>query len=268
MKANAQSAARDITKLAMVGAFAALAVGLACTTHNESSTKPVSQAPATYHPAALKTVAAIAPLAVNPPVAVPTPEQPRMNSSKPVVYRSRDYGVSFQYPWQYAYFSARAIANGDDSLKPNSDGHDGQVTLARIAVPRGFYPDTDFDSAYFTLSLNQNIKEEECAVTADKPASLKTESINGVDFHWVEKESGGHGAASRVRNYVTFANGACYEVEMGLKTSNQDGLAREVDSDQVFHRLESILRTVKIQSEMKDAPEQMQTATATAAPQQ
>lgn len=272
MKANAQSAARDIRKLAMVGALAAIAFGLACSTHNDHSTKPVaktqsvSKVQAMYKPAALKTVSAVAPQPMETPAV--TPDKPHANPSKPVAYRSRDYGVSFEYPWQYAYFNARAIANGDDSLQPKPDGHDGQVTLARVAIPRGFYPDTDFDTAYFTLSLNQNMKEEECTLTVEKPADLKKDTINGVDFKWVEAENGGHGSASRVRNYVAFANGTCYEVEMGLKTSNQDGLAREVNSEQVFGRLESILQTVKIKSDLKDAPAPTQTVAAAPAAQQ
>lgn len=272
MKANAQSAARDVWKLAMVGALAAIAFGLACSTHNDHLSKSVaktqsaSKTQVMFKPAALKTVEAVAPQPME--TSALTPDKSHANPSKPMAYRSRDYGVSFEYPWQYAYFNARAIANGDESLQPNSDGHDGQVTLARVAIPRGFYPDTDFDTAYFTLSLNQNLKEEECTLSAKKPADLKKDTINGVDFKWVEVENGGHGVSSRVRNYVAFANGTCYEVEMGLKTSNQDGLAREVSSDQVFNRLESILQTVKIKSEMKDAPAPTQTAAATPAAQQ
>lgn len=267
MKGKVQSAACDIRKLAIFGVVAALAFGLACSTHNESSTKPVAKAPANYRPAGLKTVAEVIPQAEKQPMTVSTPEPPKANPMKPVAYRSRDYGVSFKYPWQYAYFSARAIANGDESLKPKADGHDGQITLARIAIPRGYYPDTDFETAYFTLGLNQNIGEEDCALTADKQATPKKETINGVDFQWVETDTGGHGEASRVRNYVGFANGTCFEIEMGLKTSNPDGLAHEVNSEQVFSRLESILSTVKIRSELKDAPAALQTAAAATAPQ-
>lgn len=264
MKPNTQSATRDIWKLAMLGASAALAFGLACsTTHkvSSSSPEPMMKPQTAARPALLKTVAVVSPAMPNMPA--DDVVTAKVTPSKPVAFRSRDYGVSFQYPWQYAYFSARAIANGDDSLKPAPDGHDGQITLARVAIPRGFYPDTDFESAYFTLGLNQNIAEEDCAVLAAKREAVKKQSINGVDFQWSEADTGGHGEASKVRNYTAFANGTCYEVEMGLKTSNQDGLAREVNPDQVFSRLESILQTVKIHSELKDpAP----TQTATAAP--
>ena len=165
------------------------------------------------------------------------------------VYKSRDYGVSFVYPWQYTFVSAKAVAAGDPSLKPKSDGHDGQLTLARIEVPKGFYSDTDFESGYFTLSLNQSLDQQACesllGVAKDgKPA---TDTINGAEFRWMETESGGHGSATKLRQYVTFTSGTCYEVEMGVKTKNGDGLAREVNPDKVLGRLDAILKSVKIQ---------------------
>jgi hypothetical protein len=37
-------------------------------------------------------------------------------------------------------------------------------------------------------------------------------------------------------------------MELGVKTANEEGLAREVDPDQVMRRLNAILQTVKVQS--------------------
>jgi hypothetical protein len=178
-------------------------------------------------------------------------------SSQLIVYRSRDYGVSFVYPWQYSFLSAKTLANGDSSIQPKSDGHDGQFTLARVEIPSGFYPDTDFEDGYFTLSLNQNLSEKECQATlgAVKDGVLQTSTVNGLDFHWVETETGGHGEAATLRNYSGFANGTCYELEMGVKTRNERGLAREVDADQVFRRLNRILNTVKIQQATQNVAE-------------
>jgi hypothetical protein len=179
------------------------------------------------------------------------------SASKLLVYRSRDYGVSFVYPWQYAYISAKTVAKGDASLRPKSDGHEGQFTLARVEVPSGFYPDTDFESGYFTLSLNPELSEQECEATLSpgKDGKVETETINGVDFRWVETESGGRGNASKVRNYVVFTNATCYELELGVKTSNRDGMAREVDPDQVMRRLDGMLRSVKIVQATQNPPQ-------------
>lgn len=148
------------------------------------------------------------------------------------------------------FVSARSIA-ADGSLRPSDDGTDGQFTLARVEVPRGFYPDTDFESGYLALSLNQDVDEQGCTASlgSDK---LSTETINGVDFRWKEADSGGRGSALRRRNYVAFTNGTCYEIEMAVKTSNPDGLARELDPDQVMRRLNGVLHSVSIMPAMKD----------------
>ncbi len=167
--------------------------------------------------------------------------------SELMTFKSRDYGVSFQYPWQYAYLNAKTVATGDDSLKPKTDGSDAQFTLARVEVPKGFYPDTNFDSAYFMLSLNQDLGEDECYATLGQDKDkLQATKINGMDFRWVESNSGGHGSSSKIRNYVAFADGNCYELEAGLKTQNEKGLSREVNPDQVMSRLDGILNSVSI----------------------
>lgn len=241
----------------------ALATTVACSdgakTAKASSKHPVE----TAQPATSQSLVPAAPMleaVAAKSVEKKTVERPK---SELMTFKSRDYGVSFQYPWQYAYLNAKMVATGDDSLKPKTDGSDAQFTLARVEVPKGFYPDTNFDSAYFTLSLNQDLGEDECYATlGQEKDKLQTANINGADFRWIEAESGGHGSASKVRNYVAFANGNCYELEAGLKTQNEKGLAREVNSDQVMSRLDSILNTVSIvpdenapaEKTAKDAP--------------
>jgi|GEM_PF-1764552 len=235
---------RNRRAVILLGTLAALVATLACSSKpgKQAVSSSVSQN-ATLKPVALSTVV--------PVVSQPAPDSvraKRVDPSKGGSFRSRDYGVSFHYPWQYAFLNARAVAHGDAALKPKSDGHDGQFTLARVEIPQGFYPDTDFESGYFTLSLNENLNEQECQQTLSpaKDAKLDTASIQGQDFHWIETSSSGHSQTSTVRNYVAFENGTCYEVEMGVKTANQDGMARELDPELVMTRLDSILQTVRV----------------------
>ncbi|HTC94686.1 MAG TPA: hypothetical protein VK699_14690 [Terriglobales bacterium] len=180
-----------------------------------------------------------------------TPSAERPLVPKPVTYKSRDYGVSFVYPWQYGFVNAKTIAqsSADASLRPKSDGHDSQITLARIDIPKGYYDGTDFESGYFTLSLDPQIaSESECEATFHvlKGGKIETDSVNGAGFHWIDTETAGGGEATKLRRYVTYSNGACYEVEMGVNTRNQNGLAREVNPDRVMLRLDAILRTLQI----------------------
>ncbi len=199
--------------------------------HNNESATPQTSVPAVTQPTLLA-------------IADKTSSTMKPSAPQLVLFRSRDYGVSFLYPWQYAFSSSKNLAEGDASQAKSSS----QFTLARIEIPRGYYPDTDFENGYFTLTLNEDISEQECQsmLNGGKDGKLETENINGVEFHWKQTETGGHGTASTLRNYSAFTNGTCYEVEMGVKTKNERGRVREVDAGQVMHRLDRILRSMKI----------------------
>jgi hypothetical protein len=256
--------------LVLLGAVAAMAITLACSSNSKPvvSSSRLAVSPSA-RPAALQTVEPAAPHVAAVAAASTNSQAEKPPASTLYLFRSRDYGVSFHYPWQYAYLSAKSVANGDSSLQPRSDGHDGQFTLARIEIPKGFYPDTDFESGYFSLSLNQGLDQQQCesVLPLGPDGTVGTDTISGVDFRWIETDSGGRGSALKLRNYVTFTNGICYELEMGVKTSNQDGLARELDPGQVMRRLEAILRSVTILPATRNpAAPPVETSTAAPAP--
>jgi hypothetical protein len=252
--------------LILLGTLAALVTTVACSSNSKPNVNSSQPAKASVQPVSLKSALPSSSEPMLETTKASTPEKTAL--PKLISYKSRDYGVSFAYPRQYAYLSAKAVANGDATLQPKSDGYDGQFTLARIDVPKGFYPDTDFESGYFVLSLNQDISQEECeaSLNAGKDSKVQTQSINGVDFKWLETDSGGRGASEKLRNFVSFTNGTCYELEMGVKTRNEDGLAREVDPDQVLRRLDGILMTVKIQPDLQKSTPQMETSAETQKP--
>lgn len=270
MKPANTSTAVSISKrssLMLVGTLAAVTAMVACSSNSGPSSSSSQPPGVSLRPAALETVAAVSPSA---PVAAAekasSPQKPPASGLN--FYRSRDYRVSFRYPWQYAFLNARAVATGDSSLRPKPDGHDGQFTLARIEIPRGFYPGSDLESGYFMLSLNPELDQQQCesALNPGEHGKLGIDTINGVDFRWLETESGGQGSAAKLRNYVTFTNNICYQLELGVKTRNEDGLARELNPDQVFRRLDAILRTIKILPATEPAVSS-QVATSTTAPE-
>ncbi len=235
--------AGNLSTTILIGVIAATMVSVACSSKPKPSVKAQEPSGAKVQTVAMKSVEPAAPVSA-PEVEKTVTAKPQ---SKLLTFKSRDYGVSFVYPYQYAYLSAKVIANGDGSLQPKTDGHEGQFTLARVEVPKGFYPDSNFDRGYFILSLNQDINEQECVAALGSDGSkLQSENINGVEFRWSEVEDGGRGASSKVRNYAGFTNGTCYEIEMGVKTKNEQGLAGELNPDQVLRRLDGMLKTVEI----------------------
>jgi len=230
------------------GIIAALLVSVACSQKPESHLAIAPAASNSPFTPQLKSVALASPL----PVAErSTPDkknaqvpEPKKTGAQRLSYTSRDFGVSFHYPRQYAFLNAKAIA-GDEDRMPLPDGGDRQIALARVEIPKGFYPDTDFESGYFLLSLNPALDEKHCQQWLG-PKAVSTKTIDGTEFRFSEVRNGGRGHASVVRQYSTFTNNTCYEMELGVNTSNEDGLSREVDHEKVLGRLEAILETVQI----------------------
>ena len=232
--------------LALFGIVAAMTATIACSENSAPVVNASQPSTSSAQPTVAKPADAKAEI-VDASINSVRPQSPLLT------YNSRDYGVSFQYPWQYARIGPRAM-QGDVSLRPTPDGHQGQFALVRINVPRGFYPDTNYQAGFFTLSLNQDLDEEKCMATLPvSKTEVKTELVNGTEFRWVETESGGDGSSATIRNLVNFSNGTCYEVEMGVKTQNDQGLVREVNPDQVMRRLNAILQTVKIDTTVQTA---------------
>jgi hypothetical protein len=247
MKNSLKKSSSKFTLIAL-GTAAVLFATAACSSSPKPAAKSAQPASASFHPAVYESAASKS----AQPTAVALDETKlsvvKPPASKLMGFKSRDYGVSFQYPWQYAFYNAKTIAKLDDSMKPKSDGNEGQFTLATVEIPAGFYPDSDFERGYLTLSLNQDLDQEACAgsLGATESSKVQTENINGVDFQWVESEAGGRGSATKLRNYIAYSNGTCYEVQMGVSSKNERGMAKEVNHEQVMQRLDSILRTVKL----------------------
>jgi hypothetical protein len=232
-KGSSQKYLPMILSLAVV---AVATVGAACTDKLTEQTVK-AQSPA------VKTVSLeskTAPISVQPDVKAADKIAVKQ-ANAPLKFRSRDYAVSFEYPWQYSIANAKTISEME-SLQPKGYDNEDQITLTRVDLPKGFYPDSDFDSGYFTLSLNPEIEEDGCKAVLG--TGLQTANVNGTDFVWMETEQVGKGSSSKVRSYVTYKNDVCYEFELGVKTKNEKGLAREVNPDQVMRRLEAMLKTV------------------------
>jgi hypothetical protein len=239
---------------ALLGTFTVIVTTAGCSSKPKPPASLALTSPTanmSVSPVAPKSVAFTADSVPTKPVEKTVAKKDRTEKPKATSFKSRDYGVSFEYPWQYTRVGAKAIA-GDYSLQPQSDGLESQLTLVRIDIPKGFYPGTDFDSGYFMLSVNPSLEKDKCEATlkSDQDAKPQLVNINGIEYRWVEHNSGGNGESAKVRDYVGFADDNCYELETGVKTKN-DGLSREIDPEQVLRRLDPILISVKIDSAYK-----------------
>jgi len=220
--------------------------------------------------AAKTTIAAPTMQASNQPVtpapSLVVPEKPAVK--KPVkkatkakipvaTYRNADYGISFRYP------KYDSLKQGDDAKMewtglgpvPMNFSQPGGMTLSAVQLPNGLYPGTDFSTAFFNASVAPKLTAEQCeqfaspdaSAVADKSSSPSKVKIGKMEFREMEVLAGDDKQAD-AKYYHVFQNGTCYEFTLGMQTARADGdeETTPVNRNQVFHKLEWILATLKL----------------------
>ncbi len=214
-------------------------------------------APAPVRPSVATPAPVVA--AMQPPAIAPKPAKKRVQRKAPMAtFTEPQYGVSFKYPKSYL------LKTGDDSqldlagLGPVKTNfvQPGAVTVAAIELPRSSYPGTDFTSAYFGMSINSSLSQEQCEQFAfpknehpeNQPGAVSKVKIAGTEYAMVEDLGSSDMQESRLKYFHHFENGNCYEFSMGLGTVDDTvaGL-KPVNRSLVFGRMEQILASVKLQ---------------------
>jgi len=191
----------------------------------------------------------------------PAPKKIVKSRPSTVAYNDASYGVSFRYPRKYALKTPDASQPETASPQPFDMNfvQPGGVAVASVELPKGAYPGTDLASASFNVSVNKTMTADQCGqftllqlASSDdlsvQPAKIK---FGGQQLEEMEAISGPDGKQVDAKYFHLFENGTCYEFALGLSTqsdANEDGVM-PVDREEVFHRLERILATVKISAE-------------------
>lgn len=177
-------------------------------------------------------------------------------------------GISFRYPKTYTLKTGNEPSLNLAGMGPLEMNfvQAGGSNVAAVELPKNMYPGTDFNSAFFGVSVNPELSESECGQFAfplnlhsenqptepSKTAPSKTK-IGGTEFSMVEDFSTDNNPATdeqepNLKYYHRFENGNCYEFTMGVSITPQTGDdLKPVNRDQVFHKLEQILATVKVE---------------------
>ena len=136
----------------------------------------------------------------------------------------------------------------------------GGTTISAVELPRKLYAGTDFNAAFFNVSVNHKMTAEECAQfafpepsdpSAGSVATSKTK-VGATEFHAVEGFAGEEHNEADLKYYHVFQNGSCYEFALGLETAidsttDEVKTSKLVDRNEVFRKLNWMLSTVKIQ---------------------
>jgi hypothetical protein len=249
-------------KLATIIAFAMLGVLIVASACSKESAKPAlvgvsSPALPPTMPAALSTptVKTESPSAVTPPARKkPSANKRPLN----VTYTDASSGISFLYPRKFLVSPGDKAQPGLDAAAsvPMNFVQPGGVTIATVTALANSYPGTDFASAFFTVSVNRNVSEQECSHfgfvdtrNADgEPVDAEKVKIGSTDMEMTSDFSASALKQGETEYYHNFENGACYEYVLGLGTEGYitEGDIKHVDRDEVFAKLGKILATVKI----------------------
>ena len=193
-----------------------------------------------------------------------------------LTYADTTSGVSFQYPRKYALETGDAAAElVSASSIPMDFVQPGGVALAAVSLPDSTYPGSDLASAFFNVSVNKTVTADQCnefsvprpdpAFPADPAiratAQLSTPPISKLMIGDMELQSAETDAGGQTSNgpreeaskyYHVFQNGGGYEFSLKVATKKRDSASesttKPVDREEVFHRLEKILATVRINS--------------------
>jgi hypothetical protein len=197
-----------------------------------------------------------------------------------VTYVSDTTGISFDYPRKYA------LKTGDAATELVSSGpvpmdfvQPGGFALAAVALPDSTYPNSDLASAFFNVSVNKTLTPDQCSefsVPQPNPASPADPNIQAIaqlttlpisklklmigDMELDSAETNSTGESNTgtrdqaAKYYHVFQNGACYEFALKVATTKLDTPTAtttkpspsHINRDEVFHRLEQVLATVKI----------------------
>jgi hypothetical protein len=211
----------------------------------------------------------VTPIATSSITPAPAPKKVARKRPATVKYNDDVYGVSFRYPWQYSVKRGDALDSQSIPMDFVQQGGDAAVS---IDMPKSYFPDTDLASAFFRVNINKNLSEAECGQFAS-PQGTEKDAIQpsklilgGLELQELEDVAGDDSKQEDTKYYHVFQNGSCYEFALGLSTeSAANDETTPVNREKVFRRLETILATVKINSEA--TPQVAAGSSATSTPQ-
>ena len=287
--------ATNLGALLFAALLMACSVTVGCSSEKPKPSTANNQVPVPQTPA--PSMASNLPASLAEPAKL-TPKKVVRKRPATVTYSDKTYGVSFDYPRKYAIETGDAANEFVSSAPlPLNFVQPGGVALAAVELPETGFANTDFSSAFFNVSVHQDLTADQCgefSVPQPVPAKANDETsqtnstspnltspnasssastgstaklmLGDLELYGTEAVSGEGTRQSDVKYFHAFHNGACYEFALNVTTMarNPEAGMKHVDRDKVFARLEQILSTVKINPVVAPAVEP--TATGEAAP--
>jgi hypothetical protein len=244
-----------VTATVVLSAALSVAFAMVLDGCSNSKSNKTGAGSSNVNPSGQGAIATPSPIGYVKPVKVTQKRKPIVHSAT-ISYNDSLSGVSFSYPREYKLTTPDKSKSqpgwGMTEEAPMNFSLPGGTPVASIELTRG--PATSF----FEVNVNKSLSEDRCSefadpdLSADNAPAVSTDdgpipgkvSLGGILF--TEVETGTQQLDTRY--YHRYDHGACYEFVMGV--SKKPGKTLTSDDLEVFDKMEQILTTVEIKSDV------------------
>src|SRR5271165_2629596 len=148
-----------INALVFVAVLIACSLAVGCSSEKPKPVSSNNQIPVTQPESAVPAMPAVTMQAGNKPA----PKKVVHRKPATVNYTDKTYGVTFEYPRRYAIETGTAASDLlMSSPVPMNFVQPGGVALAAVELPETSFTNTDFSSAFFNVSVHNNLTADQC----------------------------------------------------------------------------------------------------------
>jgi len=206
------------------------------------------------------------PVNVSRPDPAPAPTRPNSRQSSLSSYSDPENHAFFRFPRNYA------LLEGDPQDAPPDlrtqqtldEEQPGSILLATVIVPDDAYPNTSFVSGSVQFVLNRSITPEACReLPIARGGDVGTVTIQQTLFTWEQDASASPNSDLIERDYAGFANNACYQFFLRVRTADttaadtasdatpaqatsHDATPTQPDPDKILAHLEKVVLSLQI----------------------
>jgi hypothetical protein len=170
-------------------------------------------------------------------------------------YRSPDYGFTIGYPKNISFYGSHPDpAEMRGSYIPICD----QTTVACFEYNGNEYEGTIMEAAGLSVNVLRDLRtEQDCNNIETHPIQIKTEIINGINFHYGIVGDAGLGHGEDGPSYRAFYQNVCFELAVGIARTyalaNEPGI-RKFDDRKLNELLNEMVHTFRFTGDVVDGP--------------
>jgi hypothetical protein len=196
------------------------------------------------------------PVNVSRPDPSPAPTRPNSRQSSLSSYSDPQNDAFFHFPRNYALLEGDPQDASPDlrTQQTLAEEQPGSLLLASIIVPGDAYPNTSFISGSVQFVMNRSIAPQACReLPIARGGDVGTVTIQNTLFTWEQDASASPDSDLIERDYAGFANGACYEFFLRVRTADataddttsHDATPTQPDPDKILTHLENVVLSLQ-----------------------